>query len=1429
MKKSTLGKTLCVLAVGFFCLNSKGQNEEENLKKYWNYRDRYLKQFVKIGSNEGDGLNCINIDDQPLNESANVGANAFPTTNPQYGYRKWADVPANQGNYLAVLATQARLQSDANIDNTAVLNELYYAILAIERIDGYAERFIDPQQNSNYNGFFIRDDVRNTVTQEWISQYPITEDPRDRYEAVTSGYYNDMYPVKNLAQRCDNEMSQDQLFGILQGFVFVKKFVGHVFVRPTSLDVGFFIDDKIKQITERYMTHLTAMHSRIEEYSIVKIDNNQLPLGWNSGSFPPLGPVVGFPGSTDTISNVCNVNENWIVFNPVINDVCGSFNQKQKSEIRPFAYPVAKIAELITGNDYTSLFGNSAYRFKKNSQDILGDGNYCLPYNINLPLDDLNGNHWQLLQYASEILTPNSLAGETPSLCINITNDTIFLPFGNEIKPLMLCFPNYNTYMALQLATLSGTWQQSKINQIAQNWNMPLFDIMYAALNNSSPSLPQSYWKGFLDSAPCQGPYNYKNPYTGIVERDNNWFAPFKWDGEGVSDVNSHGEFNGNDYMLLYNLYQLIYKSSNQLPSYKENTCPCNESKEVSQKIKNHSTVLSNGEYLLNNNTVVGRKFTDYMTFGIKLKEFSINNLQIPSAKQLDVQTDLVVCNNSTMKIKNGGKIVVGDAASPQSSIIVRSGSTLHIEGNGRLTINDNCKIIIEKGATLVYDAGAIIQLLGNDAVLEIQGDLVLGNTAVFKFTYPNSTSGYVKFSDPDFAQAPYDQIRTVSPGQTASVELRGANKNDKILEVAQDLLQVAIGNGITTFKVEYGLVDFTYNNGVTYISSDANVRFYNSKFTKTPSIPSSSTQPSNVAVWGQAQCQIAACEFSPNVGLIGNLFAYGNKLTVTGTLAYGGIRTQGAGLTLNSVTTSSLTSELMSFNSIATNSKFIYGEGASIISSPVEFDFNSCRANNNYFSGYRVDGPTLLKVKCGQVKTNQYTGFHLANNASLSMNVTDNGGYVDARDNAVNTILLDNAHSIDIENGYNDLRPYDFYSVTSSQTSSSACVNFANCGYVVIEGSIQQMPTNPILSDNNRWQLSTSNTLFPLQAANGKDKYTRVSSTYSLPGSNDVRFVASSQSPIVACDYWNTSCTTCPKSYLEICPTCHVINTDDFTNVKTNEAVKSAITKLETASIDTTANKESVDMLYQVLQYPLPVANDGDKYVKSIAEKKILVALANGIEKSEIKVSEQQLSPEVMKVLEVVDSKILKAQADNNYDHLQNAVYEKALLYYSSKHRTDALSTLNQYLPSIQPKDLDRFNRLVCQITSEQQLLNGEISQYDYLRSIENCVPIQKREVARRTLTIPSEESDEIETLAVQVYPNPAEDQLNVQFSQVLLADALFSIYDLTGKLVFSTQLKAGTDKSEIIGFDLSNGMYIYKVDSGGEILHQGKLSIIK
>jgi hypothetical protein len=128
--KNLLFKSLIVVIT--FTSMAKGQTPDEyNLKKYWNYRDKFQKHFVKIGKNPGNGINISNIDNVPDNiYNGGLGwANTTPVAGAAslHGYKRVGDAMVLQGEYLGVLATQYRLLKDAGKDVRPTLNELYYA------------------------------------------------------------------------------------------------------------------------------------------------------------------------------------------------------------------------------------------------------------------------------------------------------------------------------------------------------------------------------------------------------------------------------------------------------------------------------------------------------------------------------------------------------------------------------------------------------------------------------------------------------------------------------------------------------------------------------------------------------------------------------------------------------------------------------------------------------------------------------------------------------------------------------------------------------------------------------------------------------------------------------------------------------------------------------------------------------------------------------------------------------------------------------------------------------------------------------------------------------------------------------------------------------------------------------------------------------
>jgi hypothetical protein len=432
-------------------------------------------------------------------------------------------------------------------------------------------------------------------------------------------------------------------------------------------------------------------------------------------------------------------------------------------------------------------------------------------------------------------------------------------------------------------------------------------------------------------------------------------------------------------------------------------------------------------------------------------------------------------------------------------------------------------------------------------------------------------------------------------------------------------------------------------------------------------------------------------------------------------------------------------------------------------------------------------------------------------------------GGYVEARRSAYATVGLDEADYVDIDNGYNDLRPLDY---ETNQLSSLACENYANCGYKVIEGTLINN-SGPVIADNNKWQL---NNLLPLQSSGypngGKDKYTNVT---DINTGNTVHFNASVQSDKAPCDFLKAVCPGCEikRNFLENCPECSVINTPEFVNVKTNDAVKLALSTMDGTAVD--GYKHAVTMLYEVLKYPLANPSEGDKYVTRIAEKKILISLAEAIERGQIITSENSMAPEVVKVLDYEDYKMTEAAAENKPVNGLYAALEKASIYYTAEHRAEALNLLDGMLPSVPVKNLDYVNHMRCVINNELQLLHHQIDQAEFIQHSSECIPARKENLNRRYISLSAEnEAIQIEQdIIVKVYPNPASNKLTIEYSSQENEAAQFIIYDITGKAVFKKELKSNTQKMEINDFSLSNGIYFYRIFTSDKIIQQDKLTI--
>ena len=140
----------------------QAQSHEENLAKYWNYRDRFLGTdgnggFIDLGLEQGQSIPASgrNWEDNCATNwhSNNKGCEVTKGN----GSMRWGDGTYYLGHYISFLALEYNNLKFARQDTRATEYELWLALKAFHRLDSLAETYfgMEPQ----IDGFFLRDDV----------------------------------------------------------------------------------------------------------------------------------------------------------------------------------------------------------------------------------------------------------------------------------------------------------------------------------------------------------------------------------------------------------------------------------------------------------------------------------------------------------------------------------------------------------------------------------------------------------------------------------------------------------------------------------------------------------------------------------------------------------------------------------------------------------------------------------------------------------------------------------------------------------------------------------------------------------------------------------------------------------------------------------------------------------------------------------------------------------------------------------------------------------------------------------------------------------------------------------------------------------------------------------------------------------------------
>lgn len=497
---------------GFGSVSLWTQSSDLNLQKYWYYRWRLRNNFTVVGDCQGCSL--------PAQQRYYMNA-------PQL---QWGDGTIQLGTYIGVLATEYYLLKESGGNTLQTIKELYFALLAFNRVDINAESSLDLNCNINpLNGFFIRDDVAS----DFIAQHPeINSSPVPTVgdvDVVTSTYVSN-----DPSNPTSGEQSHDQAIGMLMGLRLIKEFVeeGVVYEDENGI-VQSFQDGETD-----FLQEAINIADRIVSW-----------IAWNDN------PQI--PGSAI-----------WQVKEPCTGNAAdGGFGGANSLQ---WAYAFAQIGYDITGYEKFLLMAANPNNRCSWRSTALFMGGTLEAYQLGL-VDATTVKPW----YASINLT-RKLAAIGGDINYNILPNC--LSMQALLTLLEIWMPGIGTFAATYtniFLTITNYYPTNTRTYLANHstnnvfpFNSEWLALLHAVLNDYT--LDRELWPSpyidYLNSAPCSGPYNLTSTShspafdwtsTDLLDSPERRGAGYV---SGTVGDYFPGEYTGLDYMLIFNLYTIYGK-----------------------------------------------------------------------------------------------------------------------------------------------------------------------------------------------------------------------------------------------------------------------------------------------------------------------------------------------------------------------------------------------------------------------------------------------------------------------------------------------------------------------------------------------------------------------------------------------------------------------------------------------------------------------------------------------------------------------------------------------------------------------------------------------------------------------------------------------------------------------------------------------------
>ncbi len=570
--------SLTILFPGFLV----GQTPEENAWKYWYYRWRLINDFLLIGDCHGCSI------------PASIRLEYYKFHVPgHFKNIKWGDASVDLGWYISVLAGEYRILHDNGEPTDSVAKELYYALLALERLDAYSDEIeqgnpnLSAPQSTPYpsnmlDGYFVRDDVPEDFLNNNYAHFNSGWASVLQLDSMTSSYVE---RVNSASQKpCGTKdaltgigESVDQFSGVFLGLASIKFFL------PSSASFnGQNFHNWADELTDRIMGHIR--------------DNDGTPYSNCQGDYI-------YPADKPWAKATYWAREEA---------ACRIKQASGQPISHPFIKPVAGIGfgfsfQYIHFPPYSSL-----YQLPWPTNFVFGISTTCsdfkLPFWSWASREILNSTLTSYVprKVCNTHIQGNGLVASIPTILIknfftsNPDDTLIYIKGGGLCKlcnwnanilsyPALIGQPYYGivfhwypfSFLWIKLPMWLG-FAQNKTSAVLDGlaWGADHhFEVLASHVFYKTPNKPfvsWDFWKyhqELINIAPCNGPYNFKAA-GGYFYPNNDWMVSNRFlhpesrftTSLGIAIPKQchrigEGEFNGLDYMNLYNFYYFHRKN----------------------------------------------------------------------------------------------------------------------------------------------------------------------------------------------------------------------------------------------------------------------------------------------------------------------------------------------------------------------------------------------------------------------------------------------------------------------------------------------------------------------------------------------------------------------------------------------------------------------------------------------------------------------------------------------------------------------------------------------------------------------------------------------------------------------------------------------------------------------------------------------------